>query len=200
METPGDLYKTALASINSAETLCDLARPFIQAKSRRLVRTKGFTSSDQEEIEQNAYVRLLERFADARAASHLPVLAFIKRVVNQSLANQMRDRLACKRDPRRTTSLSKPLSTGGGTLTELIADEKNSGARQRLLELALDVDEVLSQLEKDQQELCAALGLESISELARKCNRPRSTLQGEVQQLRPKFERGGVNEYLTVSG
>src|SRR5688572_30356955 len=94
-----DLYTTKLADINSPERLCDIARPLIQSKARRLIRRPGFFPTDLEDIEQEAMVRILERYA-AGGCRNLPVLAFLKRIVNQSIANQIRERTAKKRDSR----------------------------------------------------------------------------------------------------
>lgn len=197
MAHQSDLYSTKLRSIRSAETLCDIARPMIRAKARRLSQRPGFSASDQDDIEQDAVVRLLERF-QTETAGNLPVLPFIQRVVNQSIANQIRDRFARKRDPRQTSSLDAD-KTGGNQ--GRWADQLDDGNEHlsALLDLALDVEEVISQLAADQQELCAGLGIESIAELARRFKQPRSTVQDAVRKVRRRFESSGLDGYLKDS-
>jgi len=196
MATSNEIYSSTLGTID-AVALCRIARPLVRAKARRLSERPGFTRSDQEEIEQNAFVRLLERFADAREAHAVPVIAFIKQVVNQSMANQLRDRWATKRDPRRTTSLGQTAASGSSSEKLDIAHPlSGNDAAESLVDLALDVDEVISRLTQERQELCSVLGVESVAELARRFERPRTTLNDEVSRLRRTFESAGLRGYL----
>ncbi|WP_425613603.1 sigma factor [Anatilimnocola sp. NA78] len=195
MDPTNDLYSTTLAAIDSPETLCQIARPLIHSKARRLVGTAGFTTSDQDDIEQECSLRLIERFDAARGKANLPVLAFIKRIVNQSIANQLRDRFAPKRDIRRVHSLHRA-RTCNDSRDESLQQPTTADGVGALLEMAIDVDEVIDQLELDQQELCRLLKIESTSELARRFNRARSTVQDNVNRLRSEFEKRSVDQYL----
>jgi hypothetical protein len=125
------------------------------------------------------------------------VFAFIKQVVNQSVANQIRDRNAKKRDGRRTRSLNRARANSSeGDFVELVADENPLGQVGPLLELALDVEVVLDRLQQDQKDLCALLGIETVAELARRFNQSRSTVQDKVRRLQSKFSEMDVDKYL----
>lgn len=204
MTAPNDLYSTKLAAIKSAKTLCDIARPLIQAKAKRLVGKQGFVPDDKDEIEQEAMVRLLDRFASEKARG-LPVLAFIQRVVNQSISNQVRAKIAKQRDRQLVRSLHGPSSDSPDS-TQLVQSISESSLKahlgrlsreaEELVDLGIDIEEALAECSREQRELCEALQIDSISELSRRLQVPRTTLNEKVHKLRGAFERRGLKEYV----
>ena len=199
-----DLYSTKLADITSAETLCEIARPLIQAKARRLIRRPEFVIADQEDVEQEAFVRLLDRFA-AGASGDFPVLAFIERIVNQSIANQVRERIAKKRDPRSVRSLNtsvgntSPRRELGDAISQVHLDARLGRLSRYALDLValgMDLEETLAELSQEQQELCKALRIESIGELAERLQVPPTTLKDKVRKLRRVLEDRDLQEYV----
>lgn len=201
MTKPSDLYATKLAAIESPEALCEIARPLIQAKAKRLVMTAGFGPEDQDDIEQEAVVRLLDRYA-AHKSCRLPVLAFINRVLSQSISNQIRSRFAKRRDPRSIHSLDDS-ETGTSSLADRIS-ERHLDARlgrqprsvQEYVEMGIDVEESLAELSSEQRELCDALKIDSIAELSRQLRIPRTTLSDKVRDVRLALEERGIREYV----
>lgn len=190
MTVLNDLYDTTLAAIDSADKLCEVARPFIQKKAQRLVGRAGITPSDQSDIEQEAYIRLIERFEKARAMGNLPVLFFIKRVVEQSLANQIRDRKAKRRDFRRTVSLHRrEADFDGAELADLLRDNSPYGKAQTWWhwQKTIDIKDTIAKLKPEEQELCVKLGIITVAEIVRDTKLPRSTVQGQVERLSCKL-------------
>ena len=204
MAKPNEHYRTKLSAIVSNDELCKFAKPLIQAKARKLVRKSGFRPDELDEIEQEVTLRLLERFATS-AASDCPVMVFIQKVVEQSISNQIRDRLAQKRDPRGVRSLNTGF--GGtdkdGELRDVVGQIHVDGRRgnlsfvaQEIVEMGIDTDEVIAQLPQDLQDLCRALGDVSVAELARRLEQPRTTLQDQVRTIRGHLEDTGLRDYL----
>jgi RNA polymerase sigma factor (sigma-70 family) len=189
MPALNDLYDTTLAAIDSADTLCNLARPFIQRKARRLVGTAGFTESDTPDIEQEAYIRLIERFEKAREAGNLPVLFFIKRIVQQSLANQIRERRAECRDYRRSISINRPFADWTNEdLCDILPNTSPDGRSHHWCQELMEVREAVQRLDSRERDLCVSLSIVSVAEVSQVANIPRSTVQDQVRRLRPKFK------------
>jgi DNA-directed RNA polymerase specialized sigma24 family protein len=204
MAMPSDLYATQLSSIESAEVLCDIARPLIRNKARRLLWRPTFRLDDLEDIEHEVIVRLLQRFERARRRD-LPVLAFIGQVVDQSIANQIRSRIARKRDSLGMQSLSAPSGDpdGPGELGDVVDQSHLDATRGQhprdafdLTDLGLDLEQTLAQLATEQQQLCEALGVDSISALAGRWNVSRRTLRDRVRAVRQRMEEAGLRDYL----
>jgi len=187
----------------SAEWLCEVARPLIQSKVRRLVGRTGITRSDCDDIQQAIFSRLLKRVAKRPKSCHWMV--FIVRIVDQSIANELRGRTAAKRNSANIASLNAPAGTRGSIdLSQNVCQsqlEVRLGRRSRdpleLANLGMDVEEFVFELAEDQRELCRLLGTHSISALAQLLNQPRTTIQDKIRKLRQRFEDRGLCEYLT---
>ncbi len=57
MACPHELTNALVADFGSEADLCEIARPLIQAKARQLGCKPGFTISDVDDIQQEAYMR-----------------------------------------------------------------------------------------------------------------------------------------------
>jgi Mn-dependent DtxR family transcriptional regulator len=68
-----------------------------------------------------------------------------------------------------------------------------------LIDSGLDINEVVDRLAQEQQELCEALGIHSVSELARCMGMARSTLDDRVRKLRCALENNGLRAYAEYS-
>lgn len=195
-ETGGDAASQASLS---AEQLCDLARPLIQAKARRLAGRAGITPSDQDDIEQEIYLRIVQRVRAGYPMECHPLAAIVC-IVDQSIANQLRDRTAQKRDPGRVQKLHADADVDlGAQFSQLDLDvqrQRSTRDPTERADLGIDLAEVLDELTQDQRELCEALGIESFAELARRLKRPRTTLQDIVRKVRRQFEDAGLKAYV----
>ena len=186
------------------QALCDLARPLIRHKIRRLEGMVGITQSDLEDVEHNVYVRLLERLEQlAPRISDLNIR--IATIVKQSISNELRYRRARKRDCNRVVSLNAhvmgvegPVELGE-TVTQRELDARLgrcSRSAEELVEMGMDIETVLEEMSQDLQDLAEALGVDSVSEIARRLGTPRTTLQDRVRDLRERFEDAQLREYL----
>lgn len=177
------------------EQLCNLARNLIQSKVNRLRYSGRITLEDREDFEQEVYLRLIPRIRSA-SARRCPVQVMIVRIVDQSIANQLRDRNAAKRNRARVEWTETCVQAEDWEqLVEL--EQRHAGrSPQELADLGMDVEAILAELTNAQRELCRGLGIHSVSELARRFNRPRTTIQSQVSQLRRRFEEKGLEEYL----
>lgn len=190
-------------SVGSPEWLCELARPLIQSKARRLVGMAGITRSDCEDIEQEAYLRLLQRFDSRPDGCHWMV--FVTRVVDQAICNELRHRSAQRRDASSVRPLSTPIADSDGPI-ELVQtiDESNLDARlgrqsrevREYVEMGIDMEAAIADLSDDLQECCRFLRIESISELSRRLGKPRTTIQDKVEKIRRKWQGSPLREYL----
>jgi RNA polymerase sigma-70 factor (ECF subfamily) len=177
----------------------------IGRKARQLVRRPDFSRDDPRDLEQELATRLLKRLQkyDPQRSERDH---FISMAVKRLVANLIRDRRA--RRPRDRSVLS--LDAGGGAADGNAAPraaavtqkhlEARTGTSRRtpeeLAKLALDVATVLAGLPREDRDLVAALLTKSKAEVARERGVPRSTLEGDVQRLRRRFERGNLQDYL----
>lgn len=193
-------YDTKLSDIDSAETLCEIAGPLIRSKARRLVRQPGFTPSDQEDIEQEAVARLLDRFIKCQEPN-LPVFVFIGRVVGQSIANQLENRFAQRRNERSKRSLHESVRNEGkpeelGNLLDHDRRKPPSRPVMDYVELGLDFEDALAGLTEDERQLCQILRANSISAAAAELATPRTTLNDKVRKIRRELEDRDLEDYI----
>ena len=164
-----------------AERVCELAKPLIKHKVRQMVRRRQIGRSDEEDVQQEVFKRLLERLP-ALYARQDELERDVKRILRQSVCNQLRRRYASKRDPSNVTSIDR------------VGEPAHVNCEFR--DFCSDLDDALNELTDQQRQLCELLLTEGISAAARKLDKPRSTVQNHVARVRQIFEDRGLREYL----
>jgi RNA polymerase sigma-70 factor (ECF subfamily) len=182
------------------EFTCGFAARCVRRKSRQLVGRAGLTASDREDVEQELRTRLLESVStyDGEKA-HWNV--FVTTVIERQAAKLLRDLRAEKRDHRRISSLSQPVEVEGDGCVELgeVIGQEHLDARRlqqslsdlEYLELKTDVGTVLADLPEELRDICERLKEQSMSEVARELDMPRTTLQRYIARIRASFESAG---------
>ena len=187
--------------------------PEIDAFSARLIRRKarylatwaGFTSSDRADLEQEMRLKLLKQLKSFDPAQG-DRRAFVATVIERFSVNILRDQIAEKRDHRRASSLNVSVESEDNGPVELAQTIGDHEANARLClaprsdsekaELAMDIAEVVARLPDDLQDLCQRLQRDSISQVARDLDMPRSTLYASVYELRRRFEEAAMRRHL----
>lgn len=165
----------------------------------------GLDQSGKDDLEQELLGHLWQRircYEPSRGAWQPFVVALIER----KSINLLRDQRAPKRDPRRCQSLSTKVRRKGSETVDLgqtIGDRElrvrqhiQPRAADELARLRCDVSEVLERLPKLLREVAEGLKSKSIAEIARDMDYPRTTVQGWVREIRKRFERAGLADYV----
>ncbi len=192
-------------SRDKAPGLDSFTQGFVRKCARQLAGKFGFKRQDREEIEQRLYLKLA-RHLHAADPNDPKWKAFVAITVRRHLASMIRDSEAEKRDHRRTCSINVQIGTDEGpieladTISEREIPSRRGRAKrspQELAELVLDVRECLGDLtDERQRKYCERLMRDSISQVARDVDIPRTTLNGRLDKVRRRFEERGLKEYL----
>ena len=179
--------------------------------ARRAVGRAGLTTSDVEDVAQEALVQLvhrLPRFDEERG----PRTAYSAMVIRGAVSRTVEHRRAARRDWRRCrTSLDEEFALrGGNTVTrgETIASDEHAtrtrGARLGPVEradLRLDLQDLLDRLPEGPRQVCRLLMRVTPTEAAREVGLPRGTFHGVVRRIRKHFEEAGLDVYVgTAAG
>ena len=114
---------------------------------------------------------------------------FITTVVERSMAMLIRERHAKKRNATGIQSLTSPADDGGPS------DHRGGGDPERI-DLTSDVAEVMASLPAELRDFAERLKLQTVSQVAREMDVPRTTLLRWVDRLRRCFEDAGLRIYL----
>lgn len=186
------------------------AARYVRRKAKQLVGKAGLTVSDQEDIQQDLTVKILEAAPKFDpSVSHWN--AFVATIVERYAANLLRDPRAQKRCPRRHCSLNTIVDydetglpiTLGDTLVEHVHDQRHcteSIDDIEAFERLEDIATVLAQLPDDLRDICERLQHDSISQVARDLDIPRTTLWRRIQQIRQHFEDAGFEVFPEATG
>jgi RNA polymerase sigma-70 factor (ECF subfamily) len=190
---------------DNPEALDRFAQGLIRRKVKQIVGRAGFTPQDREDLEQELQLRLWQRlpaFDPQRGHRY----AFLTTVVEHVVANLLRELQAQKRDPRRIQSLHERIQTsdqGPSERATTIGQEEYDAWRGRsprgnaeLAQLAHDVAAVLAQLPAELRDLAERLQYQSLAQIARETGAPRTTLYTPLRQLRQRFEKARLQDYL----
>jgi len=180
-------------------------RGIIWRKIKQLVGRAGFARQDGDDLQQDLILRVLQSLPSFDSdQGHRN--KFITAVVERYVATILRNKKAEKRDHRRISSLNVKVTIGEGEVTELaqtIGQRELDARRGRhprsdedLVQLALDMAEVIARLPTDLRELAERMKTESVAEIARAMDIPRTTLHDSVHRLRQRFENTGLKDYL----
>jgi DNA-directed RNA polymerase specialized sigma24 family protein len=175
-------------SENTSPPPCDaIARALIRSKARQLVGTAGLMRQDRPDLEQALAAALLAR-QDQFDAARGRWPSFVRVVIDHAVADLLRARRAKKRPPPGLPSL------------EALPDEQReqpAGGGEEHRDLALDTAEAVARLPPELREL-AGLILEegTVAGAARRLGVARGSLARPLRQLRRRFERAGLCDYL----
>jgi len=185
----------------SQRALTEYAESLIRYKARKLATTRGFTSSDMEDIEQDLRTALLEAYPtyDRNRATYA---TFVATVVRNAISSMIRHRTQACRDYRKEEySLQEKVQDGEGKAIErgqqLDGDQcairrgLRCRTRQDQAALKMDVDAVVAGLPNDLRKVADLLKVYPVAEAARRLHVPRSTLYSAISQLRVFFEAAG---------
>jgi RNA polymerase sigma-70 factor (ECF subfamily) len=175
----------------------------IRRKARQLAAKENFSPSDRDDIAQDLWLHLLERLEKFDPEKGT-IFAFIQTVVERKTVSILRRHTAAKRDICRCSSLNLSIRADDGTRMELASTIAENAPDPRLcqqtrhpqhrMEIAIDVESVVSQMPADLQELCERLKTHTLTEIAQETGIPRTTLYGRVRQIREFFEKSGFGE------
>jgi len=175
-------------------------------KARQVIRTKGFTKDDFDDIRQELMRDVLKRlpkFNGGRAG----MKTFISRLIDNRIAGLIKHRHAACRDSRRNEcSLDDWVHDEDGrwvrrdtTISEDRARAHTCQAprgRQETLELAMDTAHVMASLPNDLRDLCERLRSQTPTEIHRETGMSRSSLYERIKQIRARFIEADLNQYV----
>src|SRR5262245_53017027 len=180
-------------------------RHFVRKCARQLAGKCGFKQQDREDIEQCLYVKLAKRLqtADPDDPKWKALLAIAAR---RHIVSMIRVREAEKRSHRRTCSINVRMGGPEGsvelaatvTASEIPSHRRGTERPEReLVELAMDVNDCIAEIfDIDQREFLERLKTDSIAQIARDMEIPRTTLNSWLLKLRKQFENRSLKEYL----
>lgn len=182
-------------------------RRLARKKSRQLVGKYGFNETDQEDIEQDIYAHILQRWASydpAEGHHHKFVTAIVERYV----ANLLRDRCAAKRYEGENTSLQTPLPDTsqavsiGDAVSDSALDARHCRQRRSdkaVAQLRLDIQTLLADLPSQWKQVLELRKTLTVTEISERLEIPRTTINSWIQQVRERFIEAGLDEYFDLS-
>ncbi|MCZ2341120.1 MAG: hypothetical protein LC104_04900 [Bacteroidales bacterium] len=166
--------------------LAAYARAIIYRKARSIADLDGFRPSDVSDIEQDLRIALyesLDRFRPNVGEIHL----FITVVVERAKARIIRHRFRGKR--KATTIQTLDDLTGRRFPVAHNRDAEHS-------ELRHDLAVVLAGLPDELRDLAERLKMQTIAEVAREKQIPRTSLMRQIKHLRRRFEKAHLRDFL----
>jgi len=168
-----------------------------------MTRTKGFSISDQEDIEQELVIRLMARLPkyDPSKAS---LETFIQHVLVNLASNMIRDRRALKNGVDVTVNLEDPVSSPGEEPCRLldVLDPDESGllggvaprTEEEQIQVRIDTEKLISVLPPELQEICYMLQDTSVAEIAIALGRHRTTIHKRIGNARDYLEENHITD------
>lgn len=182
-------------------------RRLAKKKAMQLVGKYGFAETDREDIEQDIYVHVLQRWSsyDPGEGHHHK---FVTAVIERYMANFVRDRCAVKRCDSAVGSLHSPLSESGEeqnpnqSVSENALDGRIGRQRRKssdLAELRIDIDLLLKEFPIQWQEVLEFRKSLSVTETSERLSIPRTTINSWIRKVRNRFAEAGLNDYFVLS-
>ena len=184
-----------------SEKTVEYAQNIISHRLRTLIGHHGFRKGDRADLAQDLLCDVLARLGDFDP-SRGTIGTFIARVVEHRISIIIRHRKAGMRDRcREEGSLNDEVADGNGGTVERAETLDAALARpgrsdEDRAALVLDVRTVVEGLPEDLRDLCLRLHRESVAEISRATDIPRTTLYGIVRRLRRRFRETCLHEYL----
>jgi RNA polymerase sigma factor (sigma-70 family) len=179
-------------------------RAIIFQKVKRLIQASLVSMHDREDLAQELYARCLESLKHYDPAKgHL--YPFIVVAVDRHALNIVRKRFS-QRYSTQTESLSKLVLSEGlpSELVELLGDDAHDRrlgrerpkSTEELSDLKMDMEDFISSLPPQLAQLLKRLEHETISDIARNENVPRSAIYWRLTKLVRLFQSAGMKIYL----
>jgi RNA polymerase sigma factor (sigma-70 family) len=177
----------------------------VRKKVRQIIGRAGFMAQDREDLEHELFARLLQSLKcfDPNQ-SHRNV--FVTAVVERDVANILRDKKAEKRNHRRISSLNVMVNItdeGPTELAQTIGQHELDVRRGRhprsdedLAQLVSDLADVMAKLPEELRDLAERRKTQTVSEIAREMEMPRTTLNESFRRLRRHGKSAGLKDYL----
>ena len=184
----------------------NFVRRVIHREVRKVISRSEFTHQDREDLIQGAYAQVTKSLLSFDpSVGHIH--AFIATVVQRHLANVIRDQNVGKRKTCGRVSLSKTVRCEDdehSEMSQLLHDkdqDRRLGRERRLSDeelndLRMDLGAFMASLPEKYQDILRRRQRQSITEIARDLNIPRSTLNDWMLQIRKLFEDAGFEKYL----
>lgn len=174
----------------------EAAKPLIRAKAKRICRRRGFTSSDQSDIEKDLWTHLVAKepkFDPSRSWE-----TFVSYILDKKCSSIRRERFAARRSPlREECSLDDvALDCDGRAVPRHQIIAETSSVPQRLRDLERDVAEVLAPLSDLHRAIAQGFVTGTINSIANELGIPRSAVERHIEEIREVFEDAGLREYL----
>src|SRR5688500_925796 len=180
------------------------AANYIRRKARQFARQPGFSRTDRDDLQQQLYVRILERLPqfDPRQGCFN---AFVKLIVNQFGNNCRRHIRAQIRDRRDDGSLNVLVDGEEGPieLAQTIGRRELNARLNReerpadeAIDLSQDLATFLASLPPRLRQVAERLKEFSVGQIARELKVHRSTIYADIRSLRDRFAIAGFHEYL----
>ncbi|MDP6447179.1 MAG: hypothetical protein QF805_25515 [Pirellulaceae bacterium] len=193
-------------SRGSDQVIDSFTKGYVRKRARELAGKYGFKRHDRDEIEQRLYLKLAKRLHTANPNSP-KWKAYVATTVSHCIASMIRDNEAEKRDHRRVCSIHVVIGEdddGPIELADTIGEQEgkshcgcSSRSQQELSDLAMDIAACVAGVRDERhREFCERLKRDSISQVARDMDIPRTTLNAWLRKLMHRFEEQGLKEYL----
>ena len=180
----------------------DHAQSLIRIKARQLCRRHDFSASEQDDIQQELWLRLVARahhFNPARG----PLNTFIERVVSSGVCTILRQRRRQQRLPWfQALSLEDTMLEIDGTTTPIVQAISAEDLYRRLGTTATDaakryedtvlLNDALRSMSRQLCSLCERLSNGSAHSAARSLNISRRQLRNAIDVIREHLERVGL--------
>ena len=182
----------------------------IQVTVKKMIGSCGLNKSDQEDLEQQIAFEVIRRrskFDPAKAHEK----TFLARLVEHAVADIFAARKAGNRDYRREDgSLGQWMKDSAGkwvrrgeTITEESAGQRTGGPGalpEELRDLAIDMEEAAALLPARLREIYEQFKTHgSVQEIARVIGLHPSSVYESLAQIRQRFEKAGLGDYLPPS-
>ena len=180
------------------------ARSLIRFKAKQLARKRGFTKSDQEDLEQDLTAHLLAQahHLDAKRGS---ANTFAARVIKSAIAMLLRDRHRQKRAAGFTAQSLEGTRTRSAEEVESLRDMLTEADLRRRIgtgacdqdraELITAVGQAFQSLPPDLQDLCRRLIEGTAASLARELGISRRQVRNAIERIRLHFEAAGLGDF-----
>lgn len=165
------------------------SRSYLTRAARRLDATIPCIPCDTEDYLQDLRLNLWRR--RPRFNSRKGRWTTFVRLVTDNRAVELRER--CLSGQCKAKIATTPLTPD--------SEFQNHGTQHNdeSLILVMAVQECLRKLDTEEQQLCRSLMRNTVSELARELDVPRSTAVDRIRRLRSRFEQEGLKDFLSSS-
>lgn len=185
------------------ELTSGFAANLIRRKAKQLAKKKCFRTLDPEDIAQELNMHLI-RLAPKFNPDVSHWNAFVSTVVDRQVANMLEATQMQRRvDDQHVDSLSTPMPSDDGdvtTLAQLVRSDESTSKRftdelspEEHFALCDELENVLAELPSELRDLAERLKHDTIAQIARDLDIPRTTLYRQIDELRSALRESSLN-------